>query len=242
MIAIQVLGCRDLKRPDQGLQRREMQPFFFYQFYTFEYTSPSMQGSSPTFDIRKQFQIEYNEQFIEYMKTQVLRIELIDESVDLSRAETKDYIGSVRIWLKELLSSPEIGDDYPVRDEAGQEAGHMRVRLSIRDVVPLAAVDEKDPLALSRYAERDILGKIAERFADTLIESVDMIFDMLIEPGSYDSQKVSKERFRDYLLQVAGHSLREQDLDILLKTNPLLRGKDFIELGDFRALFEGPVA
>jgi hypothetical protein len=46
-----------------------MQPFFFYQFYTFEYTSPAMVGSSPNFDIRKQFEVEFNDQFIEYMKT-----------------------------------------------------------------------------------------------------------------------------------------------------------------------------
>jgi hypothetical protein len=31
-------------------------------------------------------------------------------------------------------------------------------------------------------------------------------------------------------------------LDILLKANTLLQGKDYIELADFRALFEGPVS
>lgn len=107
VITIHVMSCRELKRPDQAsaaLRSREMQPFFFYQFYTFEYTSPVLVGNSPDFDMRKQYQVEYTDQLIEYMKTQVLKIELIDESVDITKAPAvSDYIGCVRVPLKDLL-------------------------------------------------------------------------------------------------------------------------------------------
>lgn len=37
-------------------------------------------------------------------------------------------------------------------------------------------------------------------------------------------------------------NIREQEMDIFLKTQSLIAGKDFIELSDFRNLFEIPVA
>jgi hypothetical protein len=46
-----------------------MQPFCYFSFFTYEYTSPVLQGRSPSFDIKKSFEVEMNEQFMEYMKT-----------------------------------------------------------------------------------------------------------------------------------------------------------------------------
>ena len=60
-----------------------MQPFFYYQFYTYEYTSPIVNGSNVVFDVSKQFEVEINEQFLDYMKSSVLKIDFIDESVEL---------------------------------------------------------------------------------------------------------------------------------------------------------------
>lgn len=53
----------DLKRPEgalsQGLKSREMQPFFHFQFFTFDYTSPvAAGGSTPQFDIKRQFEVD----------------------------------------------------------------------------------------------------------------------------------------------------------------------------------------
>ena len=113
-----------------------MQPFFYFQFFTFDdYTSPIMSGSSPHFDVRKQFEIESSEQFIEYMRSQVLKIDLIDESVDIMRGgvEARDYIGSVRVPLKDLIQSQELADNFPVRDEKGVETGRMEVKITCRD-------------------------------------------------------------------------------------------------------------
>ena len=74
------------------------------------------------------------------------------------------------------------------------------------------------------------------------MDSIDMIFDMLLEPGQYDSLKISKYRFKDYVLSICGNTVREQDIDILLKTNSFVKDRDYIELSAFRSMFEVPVA
>ena len=182
-----------------------------------------------------------------------MKIDLIDESVDLSaNPNAKDYIGTVRIPLRDLITSTapevEIADCFPVRDEAGLEKGRMEVKISYKDYSPYnaALVDGRtggggDSFIISKFAERDIIGKIAEKFAGTLMESIDMIFDMLIEPGSMDASRISKQRFKSYILDITDN-IRGQDVDILLKTHSLIAGKDYIELNDFRQIFEGPVS
>lgn len=220
-----------------------MQPFFYFSFFTFEYTSPVLTGSSPNFDIRKQFEVELTDQFSDYMKTQLLKIDLIDESVDISKSDARDYIGSARISLKELLlrDREEITDFFPVKDENGNENGRMEVRVTCKDYADTELQENKNSFVISKFAEREIVGKIAEKFADSMMESIDMIFDMLIEVGSNDTQKVSKRRFKDYILQIMDNSVREQDVDILLKANTAMAGKEFIEVNDFRSMFENPV-
>lgn len=253
------MQCFDLKRPDgtsvntRGMIARDMHPFFVMQFYTFEYMSPISQGSSPHFDIRKQFEVELNDQLVEYMRTQVLKIDLLDDNVELNQvngAVSKDYIGSVRIGLNKLqinsAQTEEIADNFPVKDHAGNEVGRIEVKIMCRDYQSGGIIDMMsggkpgDTFTISRFAEREIIGKIAEKFADSLMQSIDMIFDMLIEPGSLDPNRISKLRFKDYILDITD-SLREQDIDILLKTHPLLAGKDYLDLNDFRSLFEVPV-
>jgi len=96
-----------------------MQPFYYFSFFTYEYTSPSLQGKNPNFDLKKSFEVEVNEQFMEYMKTQILKIDLIDESVDITQPNAKDYIGSVRVPLRELMINEEFADNFPIKDENG---------------------------------------------------------------------------------------------------------------------------
>jgi hypothetical protein len=116
-----------------GQAQREMQAFFHFQFYTFEYTSPvAAGGSNPQFDIKRQFEVELNDQLIDYVKSQVLKIDLIDESVDLAHGAS-DYIGSVRIPLKALNITSnlieELVDAFPVRDASGAETGRLEVKV-----------------------------------------------------------------------------------------------------------------
>jgi hypothetical protein len=68
------------------------------------------------------------------MRSQVLRIDLLDDNVELTG---KDYIGSVRIGLNKLQinqsQTEEIADCFPVKNDQGLEVGRMEVRIACRD-------------------------------------------------------------------------------------------------------------
>jgi len=61
------------------------------------------------------------------MKTQVLQIDLIDESVDVTQTGQRDYIGSVRIPLREIVIKGEIKGTFAVTDENRRQCGEMVV-------------------------------------------------------------------------------------------------------------------
>jgi hypothetical protein len=118
----------------------------------------------------------------------------------------------VRIGLNKLninsTQTEEIVDNFPVKDESGAEVGRMEVKIQCRDyqsggIIDMMGSKPGDTFAISRFAEREIIAKIAEKFAEGMMQSIDMIFDMLIEPGSYDSNKISKLRFKNYVLDIA---------------------------------------
>jgi len=133
-------------------------------------------------------------------------------------------------------------DAFPVKDSNGTETGRIEVKVQCRDYSGLTGQigGNGDVFIMSKFTEREVLGKISEKFATSDLLSIDMIFDMLIEPGSMDFTRITKKRFREYVLDITP-SLREQDVDILLKTHPLLAGKDYIDVNDFKAMFEIPV-
>jgi hypothetical protein len=83
LISITVKNGKNLQRPEDINNKKEMMPFFHYQFYTYEYTSPVSRGSNPIYDIRQQYEVAVDDQFIEYMRTQTLKIDLIDEAVNI---------------------------------------------------------------------------------------------------------------------------------------------------------------
>ena len=43
---------------------KPMQPFFYFSFFTFEYTSPVLEGSECKFDISRTFEVEVTEHFL----------------------------------------------------------------------------------------------------------------------------------------------------------------------------------
>jgi hypothetical protein len=62
-----------------------MLPFFSYDFYTFDVRSATVQGCDPIFDQSREFEVDANSQFLNYLKSQNLIIHLIDESVDMTQ-------------------------------------------------------------------------------------------------------------------------------------------------------------
>ena len=67
------------------------------------------------------------------MRTQLLQIDLIDESVDMTAPGMRDYIGSVRIPLREVLEKGSIMGTFQVIDENSTNCGTLQVKIVLHD-------------------------------------------------------------------------------------------------------------
>jgi hypothetical protein len=67
------------------------------------------------------------------MKSQVLTIDLIDESVDMTVSGMRDYIGSVRIPLREVIIKGSISGTFAVIDEQRRQTGDLTVKIVMKD-------------------------------------------------------------------------------------------------------------
>jgi hypothetical protein len=112
-----------------------MRPYFSYTFYTFEDVfSPSLPGNQPNFGHAKNFEVEMNQQFSEYLRTQIMPIYVMDDSVDGNKEGQSDAIGIARIRLKDLMSVPIYHQNIEVRDENDQVNGQIEVMIEMRDI------------------------------------------------------------------------------------------------------------
>ena len=68
-----------------------------------------------------------------YMNSSILKIDFIDESVEMAAAGARDYIGSARIPLKNLMSQGSLEGDVEIRDEHSGITGKVKVRMTIQD-------------------------------------------------------------------------------------------------------------
>ena len=96
---INIKKCYSLRRLDPQFVAKNMQPFFSFDFYTFEYRSAILQGDSPDVDLVQRYEIEDTSELREYFRECFLKIDFIDDSVDITEPEANDYIGCVRIPL-----------------------------------------------------------------------------------------------------------------------------------------------
>jgi hypothetical protein len=64
----------------------------------------------------------------------VLVIDLIDESVDMTMKGQRDYIGSVRIPLREVVIKGAIKGQFTIIDENRKQCGELLVQVSMSDL------------------------------------------------------------------------------------------------------------
>lgn len=59
---------------------------------------------------------------------------MIDESVDLTLGGVRDYIGSVRIPLRDVIIKGSVEGKFAVIDENRNQTGDLNVKISIYDL------------------------------------------------------------------------------------------------------------
>ena len=107
-----------------AMDMKSMRPFFSFDFYTFEYQSPTANGPDPVFEVTKFYDVNVNNDLIKYLNNQFLKIDFIDENVDLDASpEANDYIGSARYSLKGLLTEERFNGKLDIMNEKGIQTG-----------------------------------------------------------------------------------------------------------------------
>ena len=81
----------------------------------------------------RHFEIEASKDFMDYLQKEMLRIDFIDESVDLDDHGARDYIGTARIPLHPLIKHNSIDAEFAVKDENEQHCGRIKVMVAIHD-------------------------------------------------------------------------------------------------------------
>ena len=121
---INIKKCFSLRRLDQSFNPNKMQPFFSFDFYTFEYRSPILHGDSPDIDVVQRYEVENTGELQDYFRNCFLKIDFIDDSVDITEPEANDYIGCVRIPLQQMLKQEMMDFDmYSILNEKSQQMG-----------------------------------------------------------------------------------------------------------------------
>ena len=181
---VSIKKCASLKRAD-GFDSKMMLPFFSYDFYTFSYRSPTANGNNPVFDITKRYELDYNQELSDYFKTQMLKIDFIDESVDLDTDKDPiDYIGSARVDLKALLSQDSLRATLPIINHKNLQMGQVEIILRYynSNVKPLDEIDSKSTMGRggamqSEVIQAEVMMVIADRMAAQALEQIDSVLD-----------------------------------------------------------------
>lgn len=219
-----------------------VKPFFSYDFYTFEARSRISQGTNPLFNSSKQYQVENTAQFRQYMETQVLVIDLIDEAVDISRPGARDYIGSVRVPLREALVKGQIMGTFPVIDENRAQNGELRLQISLMDAPSFdesQLLGEESRMAQTSPLQQEIVRKIVSHFVGNSFDDFDEVLNTLFMKVNASSGKVSKGILKEFLLEnnnIPG--LTEKDLEVLFKTHSHLISKEVLTKQDLTQVFQ----
>jgi len=250
-----ITKCSGLMREGSNMNPRLMKPFFSFLFYVFDYRSPIESGPNPTYDLRVKYEIENSQELRQYLKSQFLKIDFADDSVDiLGQPNVSDYIGSARLKLEQLLNADEIVDhECPVRNEKGVQTGKIDIKIRFYDTPqgynePMGASSAKagsdGPSALnSEIIEKQVVIEITKAMVNQGVPDFDSILDMMFMYGKKDdnSLTIPKGALKSFIMDQLKLQISERDIDLFLRANPVLaRRKDIIDRVDLNEIFEEP--
>jgi hypothetical protein len=186
IVEIVVTQARGLSLPGRGRREDPMRPFFSYNFYKFEYTSATVDGSDANFMSEKHFEVESNKDFMDYLQKMNLKIDFIDESVDIEEHGAVDYIGTARIPLLPLIKHAAINGEFPVTNERGLPSGKIHVAIRIQDAALAGYVDGIDDqysAGQTSTIQAQTVTKICDNFAKQDLPDLELFLGMLFAKG-----------------------------------------------------------
>lgn len=142
LVTINVLGCTELKAAFAALDT--IQPFFYYQFYTFEERySHNGTGINPKFDDVMSYEVMFDPKAISYFEKESLEIIVFDDASPIGGlnpdgttvAEGDDMIGIAKIPLEALARGCSIQEKFPIINVKSKDiVGKIEVRISVMEL------------------------------------------------------------------------------------------------------------
>ena len=253
IIIITVVGCQGLKFKYSDISN--VQPFFFYQFYTFEdrYSHNGV-GENPVFNDTYSYEVLYDEKAKRYFRQNNLEIILFDDNAvipgtDIGQdprsgniADGDDMIGSASIPLKDLAANCSIHGKYEIRAPSSTTAmGTIEVKIAVND---LEQVQQESILNVHKAAqemnynkewEEDVVMRIARKLG-SLHCDIELIFGIFTQ----GQRNCTKEDFKHcclHRLNLRADGMTERELDLLLMGNKYTKDDNIIERDDFVNIF-----
>lgn len=249
VVTISVVGCSDLKLPYADV--REVTPFFFYQFFTFDdrYSKNGV-GINPKFNDTFSYEVTFDARSTAYFEKESLEIILFDDNAPITTKEANgstgandDIIGIARIPLKSIATGASVHDKFPVvAAKSNLPVGSIEVKLSVMDLDAIAndslRTSQTTKLHFNQEWERDMVMKIANKLA-TLPVEVELIFGIF----SSGQRTCTKEDFAYCCLTRLGlkQSVTEKEMSLFLNETDAFRDKDYIERDEFNNLFSSAI-
>lgn len=98
-----------------------------------------------------------------------------------------------------------------------------------------------ESMGQARKATNEVVKVIADTLARTEFHDLDTLLDILFmkEENGY-GERVSKSSLREYILDDMRCPVDSKDLDIFLRTNQILQGKEIVSRTNVKQVFEQP--
>lgn len=140
VVTITVVGCEDLKLPYDGV--RDVAPFFFYQFYTFDdrYSKNGF-GLAPRFNDTFSYEVLFDARAHSFFEKEHLEIILFDDNapitgkgLDGQAGQNDDMIGVASIPLRMISQGASIHEKFPLTaPKTKLQVGTIEIKLSVQD-------------------------------------------------------------------------------------------------------------
>ena len=151
----------------------------------------------------------------------------------MTQAGMRDYIGSVKIPLSEVVTKGVVAGTYAVIDENRKQTGDLELRISMYDASSYDASLLSDQIGQTGKIAREVVRRISKHLAEAGFTELDLVLDVLSMKDASQQGQVSKQQLKEFLLaDLKITSVTERDLEILIKTHPNLQNKQVISRSD----------
>ena len=175
-------GLNHGKAKMNPMDKQHMRPFFSFDFYTFEYQSPTANGANPQFDVTKHYEVELNQDLMNYRNNQFLKIDFVDDNVDLeANSVANDYIGSARIPLKGMLTQDLFDQEVDITNEKGIQTGKVQIRVAFYK----ASMRPRDgePVGTTRIQSQELIKDVVQQISAKLASMTEnQDLEMALDP------------------------------------------------------------